>query len=64
MYREVLQSIDGVAVYPIVALLIFFTFFVGVVVWTVRLDGAQVRELARLPLDEDPDRAKGGGDHE
>jgi hypothetical protein len=51
MYKEVLQSIEGVSIYPIISLLIFFTFFVGVAVWYVRADKESLRQAARLPLE-------------
>ena len=64
MYREVLRSIDGVEVFPIISLLIFFAFFVGVVVWSIRLDHQRVSEMAHLPLDGNPNRTEGGDGHE
>lgn len=64
MYKEVLRSIHGVEVFPVISLLIFFAFFVGVVVWSIRLDRQRVSEMAHLPLDENPDRTEGGDSHE
>ena len=53
MYREVLSSIEGIEIYPIVSLLIFFAFFVGVLAWFVLADKDRLERWARLPLDED-----------
>jgi hypothetical protein len=64
MYKEVLRSIDGVEVFPVISLLLFFAFFVGVVVWSIGLDRQRVSELARLPLDGDPERPEEGDGHE
>ena len=64
MYKEVLRSIEGVEIYPIVALLIFFAFFVGVIVWSVRIDKERLRELSLLPLDGEAPKMTGGSDHE
>ena len=38
MYKEVLRSIEGIEIYPIISLLIFFAFFVGVGVWFFAAD--------------------------
>lgn len=64
MYKEVLRSIDGVEVFPVISLLLFFAFFVGVVVWSIKLDRQRVSELAHLPLDQDSRRAEEGDGHE
>ncbi|MBT4098102.1 MAG: CcoQ/FixQ family Cbb3-type cytochrome c oxidase assembly chaperone [Gemmatimonadetes bacterium] len=53
MYKEVLASIDGVAIYPIISLVIFFTFFVGLLAWFVLADRTRLQRFARLPLDDD-----------
>jgi len=52
MYKNVLTGIPGIEVYPIVALLMFFAFFVGLIVWYVRVDRARMDEVSRLPLDD------------
>ena len=59
MISEVLSSIKDVAIYPIVTLLIFFAAFLGVVVWTFRLQKSEVVRMSRLPLDD-----TFGSDHE
>lgn len=59
MISEVLSSIKDVAIYPIVTLLIFFAAFLGVVVWTFRLQNSEVARISRLPLDD-----TFGSDHE
>lgn len=50
MYKNVLTGIPGIEVYPIVALLLFFGFFVGLIVWYVRVDRRRMDEVAQLPL--------------
>ena len=51
MYKDVLQSIDGIEIYPIISLLIFFAFFVALAVWFCRADREHLRRASRLPLD-------------
>ncbi len=52
MYKEVLASIEGIEIYPIISLVIFFSFFVGLLAWFVLADRDRLQRLARLPLDK------------
>ena len=53
MYTDILRTISGITVYPIVSLALFVAFFGGVIAWAVRADGARLNQLAALPLDDD-----------
>lgn len=52
MYKEVLRTIAGIEVYPVLSLLIFVTVFVVMLVWVLRLDRRQLNTYAALPLEE------------
>lgn len=52
MYKEILRSIGGIDVYPIVSLFIFVTFFTLAIVRTLRMDARSANEIASLPLDD------------
>lgn len=52
MYKEVLQSIDHVAVWPLISFVIFFSFFIGLVWWAASADRKYISEMQRMPLDE------------
>lgn len=47
-----LESIDGVQIYPIISLLIFFIFFAALFFWVVTARKEYIREVSNLPLDE------------
>ena len=53
MYREVLQSIKGVDVFAVIALIIFILFFVLVAVRLLRMDKDHLKKMAQLPLEPD-----------
>lgn len=55
MYTEILRSIDGIGIFPVVALMLFAGVFGGVLVWAIRADRAQLAVHAALPLDSAPD---------
>ncbi|MDN3593702.1 CcoQ/FixQ family Cbb3-type cytochrome c oxidase assembly chaperone [Zunongwangia endophytica] len=48
-----LESIDGVAVYPMVSLLIFFIFFVGLFAWVITAKKEHINQVSNIPLEED-----------
>jgi cytochrome c oxidase cbb3-type subunit IV len=51
MYKDILRTITGIEVFPMISLLLFVTIFAIVLVWTARLDAARLTRLASLPLD-------------
>ena len=51
MYKDVLRSIAGIEMFPVISLLVFVTVFVVMLVWAWRLDPRRLSELANLPLD-------------
>ena len=51
MIREVMESIEGIGVYPVIALVLFMAAFV-LLAWRVaRMKREDVETLGRLPLD-------------
>ncbi|MEO8480860.1 MAG: CcoQ/FixQ family Cbb3-type cytochrome c oxidase assembly chaperone [Acidobacteriota bacterium] len=57
MYTEVLRSIEGIAIFPIMSLLVFVTFFTAMLIWASRLGPDRLAMFARMPLDTTDDRA-------
>lgn len=52
MYKNVLSSIPGIELYPIVALVLFFGFFTALIVWYFRADTARLERLSAEILDD------------
>jgi len=52
MYKETLQAIAGIEIYPVISLLLFVSVFGTILFWTTRLDRARLLEFSQLPLDE------------
>jgi cell division septal protein FtsQ len=48
-----MESIDGVATYPMISLLIFFVFFVVLFAWVFTASKAHIKEVSELPLEND-----------
>jgi hypothetical protein len=50
MFSHYLETIEGIASYPLVSLLIFIPFFIGVLIYVVRLKKEDADRMSRLPL--------------
>lgn len=50
MYKNVLQSIDHVAIWPVISFLIFFTFFLVLLWWVFTADKTFIQEMSKKPL--------------
>lgn len=46
-----LEGIDGVEIYPIISLLLFFTVFISMFIFVMKLPKKSVEEISQLPLD-------------
>jgi cytochrome c oxidase cbb3-type subunit 4 len=47
-----METIAGVAIFPILSLLIFFTFFVGLGIWVYFYKKEKIDELSRIPFED------------
>lgn len=52
MYKNVLSSIPGIELYPIVALVLFFGFFAALILWFFKADTKRLEQLSASILDE------------
>lgn len=51
MFRDVLQAIEGIEIYPIISMIIFLLFFILIVIWAIKLDKKVVKNMKHLPLE-------------
>jgi cbb3-type cytochrome oxidase subunit 3 len=52
MFKEVLQSIEGIEFYTIVSMLILILFFIGMIIWIFKVDKKYIKDMSELPLSE------------
>lgn len=48
-----LSSIDGVEIYPIISLLLFFLVFISMLIFVIKMPKGRIDEVSQLPLDND-----------
>ncbi len=47
-----MESIDGIATYPMISLLIFFVFFALLFWWVFTASKEHIKEVSEIPLDD------------
>ena len=60
MYKEVLRSIEDIETMPLISLIVFMFFFIGMFIWVIRVDKKYIEHMEALPFN-DEDTTK---DHE
>ena len=53
MYKEILQSIEGVSVYPIISLIVFVLFFALILIWLLKVDKNYIKKMENLPFENE-----------
>ena len=56
MYKNVLQSIDNIAIWPVISFVIFFLFFLCLLWWVFTTDKKFIDRMKEMPLDLDPEK--------
>ena len=64
MYKNVLESIAGIEIYPIISFLIFFLFFIGLTLYVIFSDKNHIAAMGKLPLKNDDAANNYGGEPE
>lgn len=54
-----METIDGVATYPMISLLIFFIFFTILFWWVFTASKEHIDEVSAIPLQDDEENGKG-----
>jgi cbb3-type cytochrome oxidase subunit 3 len=52
MYKNVLQSIENIAIWPVISFVIFFLFFICLLWWVLTTDRKFIQEMEAMPLDQ------------
>jgi len=53
MFKHYFEQIEGVSIYPIFSLIVFFLFFIGLSWYVFRLDKNLQKYIEELPLEEE-----------
>ena len=47
-----LEGIDGVSIYPIISLVLFFTVFTTMLIFVFRMKKSKIEDIKNLPLED------------
>jgi cbb3-type cytochrome oxidase subunit 3 len=56
MYKNVLQGIDNIAIWPVISFVIFFLFFLCLLWWVFTADKKVIEKMEALPLSENDEK--------
>ena len=59
-----LDTIEGVEIYPIISLLLFFIVFTTMLIIVLKMPKNSIEEISNLPLDLDNDSKNNAHDHQ
>jgi cytochrome c oxidase cbb3-type subunit IV len=51
MFKYYFEQIKGIDIYPIISLTIFFTFFIILLIWVIKVDKKYISKMSGLPLE-------------
>lgn len=60
MYKQVLENIAGVEIYPVITLIMFFVFFLLILGWIFTLNKKYITRMENIPLDNETNTNAGG----
>lgn len=52
MYKNILQGIENIAIWPVISFVIFFLFFICLLWWVVAMDKKFINKMSSLPMEE------------
>lgn len=52
MYKNVLQSIDHIAIWPVISFVIFFAFFIGLLLYVMLEDKNFIHYMKSMPIED------------
>ena len=58
MEKNVLQSIAGIEIYPLISFGIFFLFFLALLIYVVRANRQHLHSMSTMPLLDDEETVK------
>lgn len=60
MFKHYFEQIDGIEIFPMIALFVFISFFLGLIIWVLKANKKYIKEMSELPLEDDEDRLLNG----
>ena len=52
MFKHYFEQIQNVELWPVISLILFFSFFVGIVIWVFLVDKNYISKMKNLPFED------------
>lgn len=52
MFKHYFELVEGVAIWPVISLIIFFSFFILLILWVVTVDKNYIIKMKNLPMED------------
>lgn len=59
MKKDILSSIENIEIYPIISLVIFVVFFIGMFWWVLKTDNKYINYMKDMPFNDDHKKSSG-----
>ena len=59
MIKEYIQAIEGIAIYPVIGLVLFLSVFLFIIFWVLKVDKNYLKHMKQLPLDTGVNNSSG-----
>jgi cbb3-type cytochrome oxidase subunit 3 len=56
MYKNVLQNIENIEIWPVISFVIFFLFFICLLWWVLSVDKKFIDKMKGMPIENDDDK--------
>lgn len=57
MYKNVLQSIENIEIWPVISFVIFFIFFICLLWWVFRADKKYIEKMSGMPVENQDNKS-------
>lgn len=51
MFKHYFESIEGIEIYPLFSLIVFFLFFTALLIWVFKVNKDYLKKMEVIPLD-------------
>ncbi len=52
MFKYYFEQVQGIEIWPIISLAIFFSFFIGLLLWAIKADKKYIAEMEKMPFED------------
>lgn len=53
MFKHYFERVEGIEFFPLLSLVMFVLFFLGLLIWVLKVNKGYINEMAHLPLKDD-----------